>query len=170
MLGGMDDQGFDTDRALFPGSFDPPTLGHVDLIERALCRFSRVTGAVGENSTKRPLFSVTERMALLEESLGEREGLSVTSYDGLLSDYCRETGHGLVIRGVRNASDFDFEASLARMNASLLPGLETLFLPAAPRFSSLSSTLAKEIVAAGGDASPFLPACVIRALRGKLGL
>ncbi len=152
---------------LFPGSFDPPTLGHLDLIERGLRLFGRLTVAVAENPDKRPLFSVAERLELLRTCLGAREGLTLTSFGGLVVDFARAHGHALILRGLRDTQDFEFEYRMALTNRTLAPEVETLFLMPSLEYTFTSSSLMKQILEHGGDASAFLPGPVIEALRGR---
>ena len=153
---------------VYPGSFDPPSKGHLDLCERALALFGRLSVAVGVNSVKPPIFSVPERIELISRCLGERPGLIVCSYSGLLVNFCRKNGLDLIIRGLRTAADFDFEYGMAATNRCISGGLETLFLPAAVDQGFTSSTLIKEILQGGGDASPFLHPVVIEKMKEKL--
>jgi pantetheine-phosphate adenylyltransferase len=158
---------------VFPGSFDPPQNGHLDIARRALRLFGRLTVAVGVNSTKTPIFSGDERIELLRSSLtadlGEHAGLRVESFEGLLVDYCHRAGHDVVVRGVRGGHDLDYEMPMAITNRSMLPELETVFFATAPEHAFNSSTLVKEILASGGDASAFLPPAVITAWQAKFG-
>ncbi len=153
---------------LFPGSFDPPTHGHIDLIQRGLALFGELTVAVAENTGKTPTFSLDERVELLRRCLGEREGLYVRGFTGLVVDYCAAHGHRLIVRGLRTVSDLEYEYSMALTNRSLAPGIETCFLMPSLEYSFTSSSLAKEVLRAGGDASSFLPQEVIESLQGRL--
>lgn len=160
---------------LYPGSFDPPTLGHIDLIRRAVAAFGRVKVAIAENSTKTAIFSVAERIALLEKSLAEvdqrgalAQVVEVTSFAGLVVDYCRQNGHKLILRGVRNAADLEFEKQMAFTNRQMNPDVDTVFMAPSLEYSATSSTLIKEIARHGGDVSRWLPKAVITALHTKL--
>ena len=153
---------------LFPGTFDPPTLGHVDLALRGLELFGRVTVAVGRNSSKAPLLDAERRVELLRASLGERPGISVLSFEGLLVDYCRDHGHDVILRGLRSVGDLEYEMAMTQTNRALAPEIETVFLLPRVEHGFTSSSLIKEIVRHGGDASRFLPAPVIAALRETL--
>ncbi|MEZ5990421.1 MAG: pantetheine-phosphate adenylyltransferase [Planctomycetota bacterium] len=155
-------------RPLFPGSFDPPTRGHLDLVERALAMFGQVLVGVGRNRDKGGLFPVEERIALLEAELAGRAGVEVRAFDGLVVDFARASGCDLILRGIRNTRDLEYELDMARTNRTLA-GIETLFLPADPALASTSSSLLKDIVEGGGDASPWLSEDVIRKLRARLG-
>jgi len=159
---------------LYPGSFDPPTLGHLDLIQRGVVAFGRIEVAVADNSTKQTIFSVSERIALLEASLGEldptgalAQAVELTSFDGLVVDYCRRRGLKLILRGVRNAADLEFEKQMAFTNRQMNPEVDTVFMAPSLQYSSTSSTLIKEIAMHGGDVSKWLPKTVICALQKK---
>lgn len=153
--------------ALFPGSFDPVTLGHVDLVERALALFGRVTVAVAQNSEKAGLFTPEERVELLRRSLEGRAGITVVLAPGLVVDAAREHGCDVVVRGVRSGTDFDFEVAMARTNRDLRPALDTVLLAPAPRYAHVSSTFVRQIASMGGDPSPFVPAPVAAALHAR---
>jgi pantetheine-phosphate adenylyltransferase len=158
--------------ALFPGSFDPVTLGHVDLVARALAIFERVTVAVAVNPDKPGLFSAEERVDLLRKSLaglpaGSRERVAVELVPGLVVDACRDFGCDIILRGVRSGSDFDYEAAMARTNRVMRPQVETLLLVPAPELAHVSSTLVRQIAACGGDALAFVPPPVALALRQR---
>ncbi len=149
---------------LFAGSFDPPTLGHLDLIERGLSLFGRMTVAVGVNLSKTPLIPAADRLALLRTCLGERDGLEIKSFEGLAVDFAKENGNDCLFRGLRSNKDFEPELHMALTNKVLAPGLETVFLPASAAQLFTSSSLMKEILRFGGDASAFLPQPVIEYL------
>lgn len=146
-------------RAVCPGSFDPVTNGHLDIISRASRLYDEVIVAVGVNRSKGRMFSVEERMELLRVATGEYPNVSVASFRGLVVDFCRERGIGAIIKGLRAVSDFDFELQMAQMNHRL-SGVETLFLTTNPLHSFLSSSLVKEIAGYGGDVSHLVPAVV----------
>ncbi len=154
--------------ALYPGSFDPVTCGHLDLVERALPLFDHLTVAVAVNSTKTPTFTADERVDLLREVLPKDKRLSVTAFRGLVVDYCRAQGIGAVLRGVRTVSDFEYEYQMALTNRHLAPGIETVFVMPSVQFSYVSSSLIREIVRNGGDVTSFLPGPVERRLRERL--
>jgi pantetheine-phosphate adenylyltransferase len=149
---------------LFPGSFDPPTLGHLDLITRAARLFERVTVALAVNTTKRVLLGVDERFALLQASTGGLPNVSVVRLDGLVVEACRRLGADAILRGVRSGADCDFELQMARTNRTLAPGLDTVFLPGSPAVAHVSSTFVREIATLGGDCSAFVPPAVAAAL------
>lgn len=154
--------------ALCPGSFDPMTNGHLDVIQRALKLFDRVVVAVARNESKQPLFSLEERMALAVESVRHLPGVVVDSFDGLLVDYAERCGAQAVVRGLRAVSDFEFEFQLALMNRKLNERPETIFMMPKDTYTYLSSRMIKEIARLGGDVSAFVPAHVRRALAARL--
>ena len=155
--------------ALCPGSFDPPTNGHIDVIERAARYLDRVVVAVIANPSKAPLFGLEERTAMLVEALQHVDNVTIDSFDGLLVDYARENDINLVIKGLRAVSDFEYELQMAQMNAALQPGLDTMFVTATPAWAFLSSSLVKEVARFGGDVSSLVPPGVARALSGRAG-
>lgn len=146
-------------RAVCPGSFDPITHGHVDIITRAAALFDEVIVAVGRNSAKNYLFDTDERVELASAAVAGVPGVRVETLSGLLVDFCRDRGAGVVVKGLRFASDFDFELQMAHINGSLT-GLETVLLPASARWGTLSSTMIREVAGLGGDVSAFVPALV----------
>ena len=146
-------------RAVCPGSFDPITHGHVDIITRAAALFDEVIVAVGRNSAKNYLFDTDERVELASAAVAGVPGVRVETLSGLLVDFCRDRGAGVVVKGLRFASDFDFELQMAHINGSLT-GLETVLLPASAQWGTLSSTMIREVAGLGGDVSAFVPALV----------
>ena len=150
--------------ALFPGSFDPFTNGHLDLAMRGAALFGKVTVAIGRHATRDPMFSLEERIELAAEACRGIDGVEVSAFDGLLVDAAQEIGASCVLRGVRSAGDFDYEAQMARTNADLVPGFETVFLAPSKDTAHLSATLVRQIASMGGDTSGFVPDCVQRAL------
>ncbi|NOX45179.1 MAG: pantetheine-phosphate adenylyltransferase [Caldiserica bacterium] len=156
-------------RALYPGSFDPITYGHIDVLQRARKLFSPLIVAVVENPRKTPLFSVDERRRLVEEALREVgiTDVRVVTYSGLLIECAKSLGVGVIVRGLRATSDFDYEFQLALTNRDLDSDVETVFLMTAGKYSFLSSSIVKEVARYGGDVSKFVPRCVERALREK---
>ncbi len=150
--------------ALCPGSFDPPTNGHIDVIERAARYLDQVVVAVIANPSKEPMFSLEERTTMLQDTLAHIDNVKVDSFDGLLVDYARDAGVNLVVKGLRAVSDFEYELQMAQMNATLLPGLDTVFITASPSWAFLSSSLVKEVARFGGDVSSMVPPAVARAL------
>jgi pantetheine-phosphate adenylyltransferase len=153
--------------AIYPGSFDPITSGHLDIIERGSRMFSRVIVAVLQNEAKQPLFTVAERMEMLRESLVDFPGVEVDTFQGLLADYALAKDAGVILRGIRAISDYEYELQMAHMNRRLQPGLETIFLPAGETFSFVSSRLVKEVVSLGGNISGLVPPLVEDRLRRR---
>ncbi|HEY4314988.1 MAG TPA: pantetheine-phosphate adenylyltransferase [Actinomycetes bacterium] len=155
-------------RCVCPGSFDPVTNGHLDVIERASRLYDQVTVAVLVNETKTGLFSVEERMDLLREVTADLGNVTVDSFQGLLVDYCRDKSIPVVVKGLRAVSDFDYELQMSQMN-NRLSGIETLFVATNPDYSFLSSSLVKEVARWGGDVAGLVPEAVLARLRGRLG-
>ncbi|WP_203566762.1 pantetheine-phosphate adenylyltransferase [Aestuariimicrobium ganziense] len=154
-------------RVVCPGSFDPITLGHVDVIQRAAEIFGEVVVAVGVNTTKQYVFSEDERIALARRTFADLPGVIVAPIEGLLVDFCREHGAEIVVKGLRFSSDFEFELQQAHMN-NHVGDVETVFLPASREFGTISSTLIRNIAAYGGDVSAFLPPEVNEALMRRM--
>jgi pantetheine-phosphate adenylyltransferase len=155
-------------RAVCPGSFDPVTLGHIDVIERAATLFDEVVVAVGTNPSKRRLFSAEERLEMLERACADISGVRVASFSGLLTDFCTANHVQAIVKGLRAGTDFDYELPMAHMNASLAPGVETVYLPTSAGWSFVSSSLVKEVAGFGGDVSRFVPDFVNEALLRRL--
>ena len=153
--------------AVYAGSFDPVTLGHLDLIERASALFSDVIVAVGVHPTRHPLFSVEERLSMLEEVTKPMTNVSVESFDMLLIDFCRQRQARVIVRGLRAATDFEYELQIAHANADLEPEVDTVFLPTRTKNGFISASLVREIASHGGDASRYAPALVCEALTKK---
>jgi pantetheine-phosphate adenylyltransferase len=154
-------------RAIYPGSFDPVTNGHLDVIERARKLFDEVIVAVAHNDEKQALFSLKERLELLGESAGKIDNVRIAKFKGLLVDFAKAQKAGAVIRGLRAVSDFEFEFQMALMNRKLDAAVETIFLMPKEEYTYLSSRIVKEIARLGGDISSFVPACVAKALNRK---
>ena len=154
-------------RAVCPGSFDPLTNGHLDIIARTAPLFDEVVVAVLVNKSKKGLFAVEERMEMLAAAAAPHPNVRVDSFDGLLVDYCRSHGVSAIVKGVRAASDVEYELQMAQMNHALT-GVETLFMPTAPEFSFIKSSLVKEVAAYGGDVAHLLPEPVHRRLLERL--
>ena len=160
----------ETKRAVYPGTFDPVTYGHLDLISRALRLFDRVIVAVGENPAKKPLFSLEERLEMLREAIKEipeGERVEVTSFSGLLVDFVREVGAQVIVRGLRAVSDFEYEFQLALMNRRLARDIDTIFLMPGFRWIFISSTIIKEAARFGGSVEGLVPRVVAQKLREK---
>jgi pantetheine-phosphate adenylyltransferase len=155
--------------AVYPGSFDPWTVGHTDILERALRIFPEVVVALGVHPTRQPLFSVEERLQLLNEVCAPWSGVRVGSFDGLLVDFARSVGATAIVRGLRSGSDFDYEINMAAANADLYPELDTVFLPARAGQQFVSASLVREVARHGGDVSRYTPSVIRDALRRKLG-
>ena len=157
-------------RAIYAGSFDPITNGHLDVLSRAAKVFEQVILAVAVNSEKTGLFTPEERVTLLKQSIGDAPNIRVTHFQGLLVEFARMEKACAIIRGLRAVSDFELEFQMALMNRRLEPALETLFLMPKEEYSYVSSRLVKEVARLGGDVSALVPACVERALRKKFSL
>ncbi len=153
-----------TRTALFPGSFDPITLGHIDLIDRSCKLFDHVIIAIGQNSQKKYLFDLERRLDWLQELTKVYDNLEVDHYTGLTVKFAEQKNANYLIRGLRNSSDFDYEKQISQINQVVSNGLETIFFIAQPQFSHISSTLVREIINGGGDVSKFLPEFVQNAL------
>lgn len=143
--------------AVFPGSFDPITIGHVDLVKRALPLFDKIIVAVGVNNQKKYLFSLEERLEWLEKVFKDEPKVEVDSFQKLTADYCNRIGARYLLRGLRNGSDFDYEKTISQMNDIIGDGLETIFLISRPQFSHISSTIVREIMKGGANADAFIP-------------
>ena len=155
--------------AFYPGTFDPPTMGHIDLIRRAAKLFDEVIVGVAENREKSPLFSLDERVMMLDEVMKDSENVRVIGFNNLLIDCVREQSADTILRGLRAVSDFEYEFQLAAMNRHLDPGIETTFLTPSERYAFLSSTLIKEVASLAGDVSDFVPPQVLSALNRVYG-
>jgi pantetheine-phosphate adenylyltransferase len=155
--------------AVYPGSFDPITNGHLDIIRRVAQMFDQVVVAIARNGEKAPLFSVKERVALTQEAVKELQNVSVDEFDGLLVNYARQKHAGVVVRGLRAVSDFEFEFQLALMNRKLDSRVETIFLMTKDEYTFISSRQVKEICRLGADVSDFVPRGVERAMKRKFG-
>ncbi|HJP56463.1 MAG TPA: pantetheine-phosphate adenylyltransferase [Gemmatimonadales bacterium] len=156
-----------TRTAIYPGSFDPPTRGHEDLIRRSLRLADRVIVAVATNSAKQPLFSIDERLAMLRAAVPDEPNVSFEAFDGLLAEFAVRVGATLIVRGLRAVSDFEYEFQMALMNRRLHPSLETVFLVPAVDLTYLSSSLVREVARYGGDVSGLVPASVADALTAR---
>lgn len=143
--------------AVFPGSFDPITVGHVNLVRRALPLFDRVIVAVGVNTQKKTLFTLEQRLEWLRQVFAKDEQIAVDYFENLTAHYCQRIGARYLLRGLRNAADFDYEKTISQLNHIVGGGIETVFLISQPEFSHISSTIVREIIVGGGDATPFLP-------------
>ena len=154
-------------RAVCPGSFDPITFGHLDIVERASSIFDEVVIAVMVNKTKQTLFTVEERIEMTKEVTSKFPNVKVDSWSGLLVDYCKKNDISIIVKGLRAVTDFDYELQMSQINLQL-QGVETLFLSTAPAHSFLSSSLVKEIASHGGDVSSYIPAILLERLKDRL--
>ena len=154
---------------IYPGSFDPPTNGHLDLIERAAKLFDALVVAVLGNDAKEPLFSIADRLEMLRKATGHLTNVSVDSFNGLLVDYAHERGAQLILRGIRAVSDYEYELQMASMNRKLSPELETVFMLPAEAYSYLSSRLVKEVWGLGGSVHELVPEVVEERLKARRG-
>jgi pantetheine-phosphate adenylyltransferase len=155
-------------RAIYPGTFDPPTNGHVDLIQRGSKLFDHLTVAILVNPVKNPLFTVEERFEMIEEVTGPLGNVSVATFDGLMVEFARRQGASAVLRGIRAISDYEHEFQMALMNRRLAPEIETVFLQPAGRYSFVSSRMVKEVFSFGGDVSGLVPPNVLKRLRARI--
>jgi pantetheine-phosphate adenylyltransferase len=158
--------------AVYPGTFDPVTNGHIDLLQRSLRAFDRVVVGIAANPKKQPLFSLKERIDMFRESLRGMRGarnVVIEGFDGLLVDYAREKGATGIIRGLRAVSDFEYEMQMALMNRRLDSVIETVFLMPSEEYSFITSTIVKEVASYGGDISSLVPAVVVKRLKRKFG-
>ncbi len=150
---------------LFPGTFDPVTLGHVDIIDRALPLFDKIVVGIGSNVSKEPMFSAQQRLMWFEEIYKNEEKVEGAIYEGLTVDFCKKIGAKYILRGIRYVSDFEYEKTIADANRALDKGIETIFLTGEPKYTSVASTIVRDIIRNGGDASPFLPEAVLKSIR-----
>ena len=150
---------------LFPGTFDPVTLGHVDIINRAIPLFDKIFVGIGINSSKSPMFSAEQRMQWFKEIYESEPRVESVVYDGLTVNYCKMVGARFILRGIRYVSDFEYEKTIADANRTLDKHIETIFLTGEPKYTSVASTIVRDIIRNGGDAAPFLPDEVNRTLQ-----
>lgn len=165
---GLESEGTQLRRAVCPGSFDPITNGHLDIIARASRLYDVVHVVVMINQSKKGMFTVDERIGLIREVTSEFGNIQVEAYHGLLVDFCKQRDIPAIVKGLRAVSDFDYELQMAQMNNGL-SGVETLFIPTSPTYSFLSSSLVKEVAQWGGDISHLVPPIVLEALHERLG-
>ena len=149
---------------LFPGTFDPVTLGHIDIIDRALPLFDKLIIGIGRNSNKAPMFSEEKRLAWLKEIYKNDDKVDALAYDGLTVECCKQVGANFILRGIRYVNDFEYEKSIADMNRTLDGKVETIFLTCLPQYTSIASTLVRDVIRNGGDVSKFLPEAVANSL------
>lgn len=143
--------------ALFPGTFDPITLGHVDVIKRALPLFDKIVIGIGLNSSKKPMFSMEQRLQWINDIFKDTDKVEAKAYEGLTINYCQEISANFILRGIRYVSDFEYEKGIADMNRMLSKNIETIFLTSSPEYSTVSSTLVRDVIRYNGDVSQFLP-------------
>lgn len=153
--------------ALFPGTFDPITLGHVDIITRAVGLFDKIVIGIGSNSAKQPMFPMDQRIAWMKKIFKDQPSISVVEYKGLTIQYAEEIGAKFILRGIRSVGDFEYEKAIADMNSVLNGNVETIFLACAAKYSTVSSTLVRDVLRHGGDVSAFVPEEVGDELRAK---
>ena len=150
---------------LFPGTFDPVTLGHIDIINRALPLFDKIIVGIGINSSKQPMFDADQRKKWFNEIYKDETKVECVAYEGLTIHFCKQVGASFILRGIRYVSDFEYEKTIADANRALDKTVETIFLTGEPKYTSVASTIVRDILKNNGDASPFLPEAVIRSLK-----
>jgi pantetheine-phosphate adenylyltransferase len=150
---------------LFPGTFDPVTLGHVDIINRAIPLFDKIVVGIGKNTTKAPMFSPEQRLAWVKEIYKNESRVDGAIYEGLTVDFCKKINATFILRGIRYVSDFEYEKTIADANRTLDSSIETIFLTGEPKYTSVASTIVRDIIRNGGDASQFLPELVAKSLK-----
>ena len=151
--------------ALFPGTFDPVTFGHIDIIERSLQLFDKLFIGIGMNSNKAPMFTAEQRIKWLEEIFRNEPKIEAVVYDGLTVECCRKVNANYILRGIRYVNDFEYEKAIADMNRSLDERIETIFLTCLPKYTSVASTLVRDVIRNGGDVSQFVPEVVLKSIR-----
>jgi pantetheine-phosphate adenylyltransferase len=151
--------------ALFPGTFDPVTFGHIDIIERSLPLFDRLVIGIGVNSNKAPMFSAEQRVQWLEEIYKKEPKIRAVIYEGLTVECCKKVKANYILRGIRYVNDFEYEKAIADMNRSLDENIETVFLTCLPKYTSVASTLVRDVIRNGGDVSQFVPDAVLKTIR-----
>jgi pantetheine-phosphate adenylyltransferase len=150
---------------LFPGTFDPVTLGHVDIINRAIPLFDKIIVGIGKNTTKAPMFSPEQRLQWVKEIYKNEFSVDGSIYEGLTVDFCKKINATFILRGIRYVSDFEYEKTIADANRTLDKSIETIFLTGEPKYTSVASTIVRDIIRNGGDATPFLPEVVAKSLK-----
>ena len=151
--------------ALFPGTFDPVTFGHIDIIERALPLFDKLFVGIGVNANKKPMFTAEQRVYWLEELFKNESKIEAVIYEGLTVDCCKKINANCIVRGIRYVNDFEYEKAIADMNRSLDENIETIFLNCLPKYTSVASTLVRDVIRYGGDVSQFVPDVVLKTIR-----
>ena len=147
---------------LFPGTFDPVTLGHVDIIDRAVNLFDEIVVGIGSNASKNPMFSAEQRLKWIEEIYKNEKKVKGAIYDGLTVEFCKKIRANYILRGIRYVSDFEYEKTIADANRAMDKSIETIFLTGEPKYTSVASTIVRDIIRNGGNASPFLPEVVLK--------
>ena len=155
--------------AIYPGSFDPPTNGHLDIVERSARLFDRVVVGVGRNLAKKTVFTADERIELMRDACSKHKNVEVRSFDGLQVDFARACGASFIVRGIRALSDFEFEFEMANMNRSLAPGIEMVYLMTAPEYLFVSASRVKELATFGASIDKYVPANVAKRLKAQMG-
>jgi pantetheine-phosphate adenylyltransferase len=150
--------------AVFPGSFDPITIGHVDIVKRSIPLFDKIIVAIGVNTQKKYLFSLEKRTEWIKEVFKDNPTIEVSSYSGLTINYCKEIGAQYLLRGIRSASDFEYEKTIAHLNHTMESEIETILMLSPPEYSSISSTIVREIILGKGDVSKFVPIEIVNGL------
>ncbi len=150
---------------LFPGTFDPVTLGHIDIINRSLNLFDKVIIGIGKNSNKAPLYSPEERLYWVKEIYKDEPKVDAVVYEGLTAECCKRVGAKFILRGIRYVNDFEYEKAIADMNRSLDSSIETIFLTCLPQYTSVASTLVRDVIRNGGDVSQFVPKVVLKSIK-----
>lgn len=153
--------------AIFPGSFDPITVGHVDIVNRALPLFDRIIIAIGVNTQKKYLYSLEQRMHWLQETFSSEKKIEIASYEGLTINFCKEKNADYILRGIRSAADFEYEKTIAHLNNAMYETIETILILSKPELSSISSTIVREIIKGNGDVSKFVPKVVIQSIQSE---
>jgi len=150
---------------LFPGTFDPVTLGHVDIIDRAIPLFEKIIVGIGKNTTKAPMFTPEQRLGWIREIYKNESRVEGAIYEGLTVDFCKKVNAKFILRGIRYVSDFEYEKTIADANRTLDGSIETIFLTGEPKYTSVASTIVRDIIRNGGDASHFLPEIVFASIK-----
>jgi pantetheine-phosphate adenylyltransferase len=150
---------------LFPGTFDPLTLGHVDIIDRAVPLFDKIIVGIGKNTTKAPMFSAEKRLGWIKEIYKKESRVEAAIYEGLTVEFCKKVNAKFILRGIRYVSDFEYEKTIADANRTLDKSIETIFLTGEPKYTSVASTIVRDIIRNGGDASHFLPEIVFKSIK-----
>ena len=154
-------------KCLFPGTFDPITIGHMDIINRSLSLFDKLIIGIGSNASKVSMFTEEQRLDWINEIFKDEPKVEAVIYEGLTVECCKQVGANFILRGIRYVNDFEYEKAIADMNRSLDPNIETIFLTCLPQYTSVASTLVRDVIRNGGNAAPFLPKPVVKFLKSK---